>query len=249
MNKLLRLAYKSATVLLLLYVVVAGLLLPMPQMGPQMGQTSRNLFFHLPQWFAMYALMLVSLGWSVQVLRRPTLRADIHAQQAATVGGVFGVMGLITGILWSRVTWGEAIAADRLSAWWIWDPKQTGALVALMMYAAYFLLRGAVADPERRMRLAAAYNVFAGLALVPLTYLLPRLLGGLHPGSEGSNLVFSSADLAPRFRLVLYPAFMGFILLGLWIFEIRVRLAQLQSGHATPPAPLPTATVTISTNR
>ncbi len=232
----LRLLYKSLAVLLLGYALVAGLLMGVPDIGGNLQQTSRNLFFHVPMWFTMYTLMGVSLWGSIGVLRRarvdgPALDADRLASEAARLGIFFGCLGLITGMTWARATWGELLADTDPTAYWSWDPKQTGALVAVMAYLAYFLLRGSLESAEQRARVSAVYNVFAAAALVPLTLIIPRQLESLHPGAEGSP-VFNSADIAPSYRLVFYPAALGFILLGLWLLELRVRLRRVEDPGA-----------------
>ena len=229
-----RLFYKSLAVLLLGYALVAGLLIGVPDIGGNLRHTSRNLFYHVPMWFTMYAMMGVSLWQSVHVLRAgradtAALDADRIAAEAARLGIFFGCLGLVTGMTWARVTWGELLRDTDPTAYWSWDPKQTGALVAVLAYLAYFLLRGSVDGAGQRARLAAVYNVFAAAALVPLTLIIPRQLESLHPGAEGSP-VFNSADIAPTYRLVFYPAILGFICLALWLLELRVRLRRLEEA-------------------
>ncbi len=229
-----RLVYKSLAVVLLGYALVAGLLIGVPDIGGNLRQTSRNLFYHVPMWFTMYAMMGVSLWQSVRVLRAgradaDALDADRIAAEAARLGIFFGCLGLVTGMTWARVTWGELLHDTDPTAYWSWDPKQTGALVAVLAYLAYFLLRGSVDGAGQRARLAAVYNVFAAAALVPLTLIIPRQLESLHPGAEGSP-VFNSADIAPTYRLVFYPAILGFICLALWLLELRVRLRRLEEA-------------------
>jgi heme exporter protein C len=113
------------------------------------------------------------------------------------------------------------------AAWWSWDPKQTFALAAIIVYAAYFLLRSSVDDENKRARLAAVYNIFAASSLVPLTLIIPRALGGLHPGGVDGSPVFDAKDVSNEYRLVFYPAIVGFMCLGLWLTELRVRMAAI----------------------
>jgi len=215
-------SYKVLGLILLAYTLVAGLLLTLPRV-PGLEQSSRAIFFHLPMWFGMYVMMLLSLVWSVQYLRTGRAQTDLKAREAAVMGVVFGVLGLLTGSLWSRVTWGAALPDTDPSAWWVWDPKQTLALIAVLLYVAYLVLRNAVEQPSKRGKLAAVYNVFATATIFPLTYIVPRQLQSLHPGAEGANVDFSA-----EYRLVLYPAFVGFLMLGIWIWELRVRQARLR---------------------
>lgn len=206
--------------------ILLGFLMPLPRI-PGLGWTDRNIFFHVPMWFAMYVLMGISFFWSARYLLRETEETDIRAREAAASAVFFGVLGLLTGILWSRVTWAEALPDNDFQAWWGWDPKQTFALIALLMYGAYFVLRASVRERRLRARLSAVYNIMATLLVLPLTFFLPRYLGGLHPGAEGTP-AFRSEDISAMHRIVFYTAAVGFIALGIWIWQLRSRIARLR---------------------
>jgi heme exporter protein C len=45
----------------------------------------------------------------------------------------------------------------------------------------------------------------------------------LHPGN-GDNPAFSSYDLDSTMRLVFYPAVIGWIILSIWIANLRIRM-------------------------
>lgn len=221
-NRYLRWLYKGLAIGLLSYAFTVGLLRTLPRVG-ELGQTSRNLFYHVPMWFTMYLVMFVSLFYTLRYLRTLRVEDDIKARVAAQIGILFGLVGLFTGIVWSRVTWGALYPDSEPLAWWSWDPKQTFALAAILMYVAYFLLRSSVDDPQKRARVAAVYNVFAGASLIPLTLIIPRMLGGQHPGAGGGGPLFDSKDMSDEYRLVFYPAIIGFMMLSLWLLELRAR--------------------------
>ncbi|MCS7162206.1 MAG: cytochrome c biogenesis protein CcsA [Bacteroidia bacterium] len=200
-----------------------------------LGWSDRNLFFHVPMWFSMYALMGLSFFWSARYLIKPDPEADCKAREAAKVAMFFGVLGLVTGILWSRVTWAEALPDTDPQAWWGWDPKQTFALIALLMYGAYFVLRQNLANEALRARLASVYGIIATILIFPLTFLLPRYLGGLHPGAEGTP-AFRPEDISLPHRLTFYTSAIGFIALGVWLWQAQVKLAILAHRLATNTA-------------
>lgn len=213
-------------VTLVSYAILAGLLLKVPKLGT-LSQSARNLYYHVPMWFSMYTMMAISVFYSIQYLRNFAIENDIIASSAAWIGTLFGVLGLLTGSVWSRVTWGEALPDSDFSAWWAWDPKQTLALIAVFSYFAYFILRGAFDYPEQKAKLSAIYNIFAAASLIPLTLIIPRMLGGLHPGGSEGSPVFNQKDISNDFRIVFYPAIIGFICLGLWLLNLRVRIYKL----------------------
>ena len=95
------------------------------------------------------------------------------------------------------------------------------------MYLAYFVLRGSVENQEQKGRLSAVYNIFAFAAMVPLIFILPRMTSSMHPGS-GGNPGFNIYDLDSRMRLVFYPAIIGWILVGVWIVSLRVKIKSLE---------------------
>jgi heme exporter protein C len=219
--------YKILGVVLIGYALIAGLLKSLPDMGGNMAQTSRNVFYHVPMWFTMYLLMGISVVYSILFLLKGKDRFDVVARESARTGMVFGLFGLSTGIIWSRVTWRELIPSDSFAAWWSWDPKQTMVVVALMIYAAYFILRAGIEESSSRARISAVYNIFAAASLIPLTLILPRMLGGLHPGGDDGNPL-ENIRLSNEFRVVFYPSVLGFMLLSIWILELRVRFTLYQ---------------------
>jgi len=207
--------WKYLTIVLLLYTVVMGFLGHVPRLAI-LNETERNLYFHVPMWFGMTIILLASVVNSVRYLRNPSPRLDILAHESAKTGILLGVLGLMTGSLWARYTWGT---------WWTTDVKLNGAAVTMLIYAAYLVLRGSVRDEQQRARLSAIYNIFAFSAAIPLLFIMPRLAeASLHPGM-GGNPGFSKYDLDSAMRLVFYPAVIGWTLLGVWITEVACRFA------------------------
>ncbi|MCB9231919.1 MAG: cytochrome c biogenesis protein CcsA [Bacteroidia bacterium] len=220
-GKLIRTAYKAMSVLLIGFGLIYGLTMPIPAI-PMLGHSWRNLLYHVPMWYTQIILLLVS-GWhSIQYLQKAKPESDIRAAQAASVGIMFGILGLVTGIVWSRVTWGAAMANDNFSAWWAWDPKQIFALILLLIYLAYFLLRDSFNEPTQKAKISAVYNIFGAALIIPMYYIIPKAMGGLHPGSGEEGIMATLGNLG-SYRAIFYPVVLGFILLAVWIWEIRVR--------------------------
>ncbi len=176
-------------------------------------ESIRNLFYHVPMWFAMIGVMALSFMGSIRYLSAPSGNRDLFAVESVKVGLLFAVLGLLTGSLWARFTWG---------AWWVSDPKLNGAAVSVLIYLAYLVLRNAVEEAQLRGKVAAVYNIFAFCLLIVFLLILPRTTDSLHPGS-GGNPAFSRYDLDNNMRLVFYPAVIGWFLIGVWITRLRVR--------------------------
>lgn len=181
-------------------------------------ETIRNLYLHVPMWFAMILLLLLSMIYSIRHLGSSKPEEDVKARVFAQVGMLLGVLGLLTGSLWARFTWGD---------WWVNDSRLNGSAVTLLIYLAYFILRNSVEEESKRGRLAAVYNIFAYVMLVVFLLILPRLVDSLHPGA-GGNPAFSKYDLDSQMRMVFYPAVLGWMGMGLWLSNVRARLALLE---------------------
>ncbi|HWJ29760.1 MAG TPA: hypothetical protein VNS32_24695, partial [Flavisolibacter sp.] len=107
------------------------------------------------------------------------------------------------------------------------EPKLIGAAIALLIYSAYLVLRESISDIDKKARISAVYNIFAFAFLFPSIWIIPRLLPSLHPGGEG-NPALNYKDVDARMRIVLYPAVLGWTLLGVWIVSLKVRLNYLK---------------------
>ena len=203
----------------MVYVHTAGLLAEVPRLNI-LNETIRGLYFHVPMWFGMTFLFTVSVYYAIRYLRNPSPELDRKVLEYANVGTVFGILGILTGMLWANYTWGSP---------WHGDPKQNGAAIALLVYLAYFVLRGSLDNQEQRARLSAVYNIFAFAAMIPLIFIIPRMTSSLHPGS-GGNPGFNAYELDFRMRMVFYPAVAGWILIGLWITSLRIRLKTVEEA-------------------
>jgi heme exporter protein C len=203
---------------LLLYSVIFGLIGEVPRQ-PILNETIRNVYFHVPMWFGMMALMISSLTYSIKYLRQGQIQDDVYAVEYANVAIVFGVLGFITGSIWGNYTWGDPLPKD---------PKIIAVEVGLLIYSAYFVLRGSFEDEQKKARLSGVYNIFAFASFMPLVWILPRLTDSLHPGN-GGNPAFGKYDMDSNMRMVFYPAILAWILVGVWIASLRIRIKLLNN--------------------
>src|ERR1700722_5020222 len=208
--------WKIVCVILLFYTLIAGFLGEVPA-KPILNETIRNLYFHVAMWMAMMITFIISLVYSILYLRTNRSIYDIYALEYAKMGIVFGSLGVLTGSIWARWTWG---------AFWSNDPKQLGAIIALLIYLAYLVLRNSMTDLDKRARIGAVYNIFAFAMLFPTIWIIPRMVESLHPGGMCSPPFGGDTDA--RMRLIFYPgAVPGWTLLGVWITTLRIRLTML----------------------
>ncbi|HEX2254344.1 MAG TPA: cytochrome c biogenesis protein CcsA [Thermoanaerobaculia bacterium] len=184
-----------------------------PAMG-FVGMSDRILFFHVPAAWASFVAFLAAGVWSLLYLGRGRqVRHDHGAAVSVELGLVFCVLATLTGAVWARIMWG---------AYWNWDPRQTSIVLALLFYAAYLVLRGAVDDPQTRARLSAAYAVL-GLVVAPfLFFVLPRMTFSLHPESVVNTS--GKVEMDARMLQVLLAGAVGFTALFFWMHNLALRL-------------------------
>ncbi len=216
MNAFLKHWWKALGVLLIFYGIIRGLQMDVPAL-PTLNETMRNVFFHVPMWFTMMVLFVISVYYAIKYLNNPSLEWDVKSAMMINTGLFFGCLGMATGMLWARFTWGK---------FWSNDPKQLMTLLSMLIYLAYIVLRTSITDLEKRARISAVFNVFAFAMMIPLIWILPRLTESLHPGTDGNNPAFG--QMAPELSIVFRPIAIGWILFGIWIATLMTRTTLLQ---------------------
>jgi heme exporter protein C len=138
-----------------------------------LGNTGRIVMVHVPTaWLSTFAFAIAA-WYSLMFLRRRELRDDDRALAATELGFLFSILATVTGSMFAKIVWGS---------YWNWEPRETSILILLLIYSAYFALRSAIEDAERRRQLAAVYALFAFATAPLLTFVVPRLYDStLHP--------------------------------------------------------------------
>lgn len=202
---------------MVLFSIIFGLLGKVPAL-PILNESIRNLYFHVPMWFAMILLLLVAFIFSIISLNKGTQKADLRANELTNSAIFLGVMGLLTGMIWATFTWGKP---------WTNDPKLNSVAIGMLIYLGYIILRQAIEDREKRARVSAVFNIFAFPIFVVLIFVLPRIEDSLHPGN-GGNPGFNTYDLDNNMRPIFYMAVFGWTLIGVWISELRSRIRNIE---------------------
>jgi heme exporter protein C len=180
------------------------------------GETSRILFFHVPQaWVATLSFLISMIGSCIYLARR-NLKADNLALSAAELGLLFCLLATASGSIFAKAAWGS---------FWNWDPRETSIVILLMIYGAYFALRSAVGDPDKRRVFAAVYSILAFVTVPFLVFVVPRITASLHP-EDTMNPARPGMD--PKTLKVFLGSLLAYTGLFIWILRLRLRLLNLE---------------------
>ena len=111
------------------------------------------LFVHVGAMIVSYCLLIVS------AFNRAALRPAVFTLAA----------GIFLGSMWANISWGT---------YWSWDPKETWALITLLVYS--LPLHSQSLPWFRSIRNYRIYSVFALMSLVMTYFGVNYLLGGMH---------------------------------------------------------------------
>ena len=158
--------------ILLLGGGVALALLWAPEDGNQ-GPSQRIFYIHVPIALTAYACFFWAAWKALRLLGTGRERYDLESYEGVHIGVIFGVLTLVTGSIWARISWG---------VWWSWSERQLVLfLILFLFYSAYFMLRYSVDPGPQRARLSAVYTLF-GVVLIPVSFLAIRLAESfIHP--------------------------------------------------------------------
>lgn len=187
-----------------------------PAKSFQEPNLARIIFFHLPCALITVVFLFVGAFYSFRYLRGRRVMDEVKGSTANEIGGIFGVLTMLTGILFSKVQWG---------AWWQWDPRQTSFLLLLLLFGGYFGLRASFADEGRRALNSAAYSVAMLLPAIFLIFVYPRLkfVQSFHP-----NQTILSGGFDRTYGSVLLAVGLLLLFVAIWLFRLRVRVGEAQ---------------------
>ena len=183
-----------------------------PAVGFQVPELAPMVSLHLPNAYVAVVAAFIAGWYGVRYLtkgRQPI--DDIKSAAAASLAALFCLVTTVTGSLFASVQWGS---------FWNWDPRETSVFMLLLIYAAYFVLRGGIEDPDKRAASSAVYVVFATVMTPLLGYVVPKYLPSLHP---------TNTQFDPSYRVAIYLAILPPLLwLMVRLFRVAVRLESVR---------------------
>ena len=213
--------FKIVLVLWMSIVIISSFVLTNAATGFP-GETSRIMLYHVPQAWIATISFLISMIYSVIYLSKRKYTADLVAVTAAELGFFFCILATISGSIFAKSTWGS---------YWNWDPRETSIVILLMIYGAYFALRSAISDADRKKTFAAIYSVLAFVTVPFFIFILPRIAISLHPENTMNPV---DPQLDARFLIVFISSLVAFTGLFVWIFNLKYRVLKIQQRYLNP---------------
>jgi len=184
-----------------------------------MGLVQKVFYFHVAAgWVGMISFLVAAFA-GVAYLRTSHRKWDIVGLSAVEIGMVFAFINIVTGSIWARPIW---------NTWWTWDPRLTTATIMMLIYAAYFMLRSGIEEPDRRARFGAVYAII-GFLSVPLTFFSARLFRTIHPIVIGANQpgAAGSFDMTGTMLITFLFSLLTFTFIFADLLWHRIRLGRL----------------------
>src|SRR5580698_7513902 len=107
------------------------------------GAIFRIIYFHVPAAITSFTGFYIAMFLSVGYLIKKDLRLDSIAASINEVSLAFATITICTGSIWARIIWG---------IWWTWDYRLTSALVCVLIFGAYLMMRRTIEEPTQRAR-------------------------------------------------------------------------------------------------
>lgn len=179
---------------------------------PLMSQ--KIFYFHVPVALISFVALAFTAYYGIRFLMTKQKRFDTAGKVSAEIALVFILCTMVTGELWERFEWG---------VWWTWEPRLTTYLILMLLVIAYFILRTAIDDEERKASYAAVFGIIMFVD-VPLCFMITRLIpSGVHP------VVFrTDSGLSPDMLLPFLLALFGMAFIAFGLYRLRFRQFLLQ---------------------
>ena len=151
-------------------LLVSHLSFMSPEMTPLVPVLqSPWLSIHVSIVMISYALFAIMTLLSIAALIKPSEELTLTCQLLHTPATFLLAVGIFIGAVWANVSWGT---------YWSWDPKETWALITMMIYA--IPLHGASLPSLQKPRNYHLFMLLAFLSVLMTYFGVNYILGGMH---------------------------------------------------------------------
>lgn len=169
-------------------------------------------YFHVPVAVASFGFIIAAAVYGVLLLARKRSSYDLRSRICMEVGLVFILATMVSGDLWTRFEWGT---------WWVWEPRLTTYFILMLLVIAYFVLRTAIDDPEKKARFCAVFSVIAAID-APISFMITRLI----PSSVHPVVFRTDSGLPPDMLIPFLCGLFGMALVGFGFYRLRLRTTE-----------------------
>ena len=183
-----------------------------------LGVSQRILYYHVPvAILGLFSIVVVAVASAAHLITRRE-EWDSLAYSAAEVGVLLTTLGIVTGAMWAKPTWG---------IWWTWDPKLTLTLVLWFIYVGYLMLRAYGPKGSQGARYGAVVAIIGAID-APIVYYAAELWRTTHP----TLVIGPAADsggMDSRMAMVLLASMVAFALLFAYVLIERYALRRSEA--------------------
>lgn len=186
-------------------VVIGGV-----QVTTKLLLSQKIFYLHVPVAIASFVAMGFAAFFAVRFLMTRECAYDVRSKTAMEVTLVLIAATMISGDLWTCFEWG---------VWWVWEPRLTTYFILMLLVIAYFILRNAIDDPERRARFCAVFGIVAFID-APISFLITRLVpSSIHP------VVFrTDSGLPPMMLIPFLLGLFGMLMIAFALYRVAWRV-------------------------
>ena len=178
------------------------------------GDAVRIMYVHVPAvWTAMAAYAAMAISSLIAYIWRHPL-ADELARSFALPGAAFTALGLLTGGIWGKTSWGT---------FWQWDGRMTSTLILLFLFIGYMAVWAAIEDKRRAARIAGLVAMVGSINLPIIKYSVDWW-NSLHQSASVSSIDAPGMPFSMLLPLLLmgigYSFFLGWIVLSRMLSKV-----------------------------
>ena len=167
-------------------------------------------YFHMPAGATSMIALAFTAYYGIRFLMTRDARYDLRARVATEVGTVLVLFTMFSGLMWERFEWG---------VWWTWEPRLTTYLILTLLVVAYFVLRAAIDEPERRALFSSVYGIIMFID-VPICFMITRLV----PSSIHPTIFRTDSGLSPDMLVPMLLVMFGMFCIAFGLFRLRLRV-------------------------
>ena len=170
-------------------------------------------YFHVPVAMSSFIALIFTAFYGMRYLMTRDEGYDVRAKSATEVAVVFMIATMVTGVPWTRFEWG---------VWWSWEPRLTTYLILILMAIAYFILRTAFSDSEKRCSYASVFGIIMFID-APICFMITRLI----PSSTHPVVFRTDSGLPPDMLVPFLVCMLGIVLIAYALYRVRLRQSLL----------------------